>query len=155
MNILRTAKQCCLLDTKGQVSDIYESFAEAGRCHGLDSSAIKQVCDGVVKSVKGKVFRYYDEGVIEMAFAKGAHLQVCGISVYDRDDILIFKNVSQAAIQTGGNRGSISKCIHGSSKYSITQNRIWRKIDLFGNVIDNERPIENLIKTRKGGDGNE
>lgn len=145
--VLQTGRPCCILDGDGRIIEIFQSLHSAGRRYGIDASAVKGSCDGIVKDAKGLIFRYYENGeIVHNKLSKHAHLGVCGINVNDSTDILYFKNISEAARETGAARVSISKSVNGSTRYSRVYNRIWRNIDLFGNIIENEIEISSLLK---------
>lgn len=45
----------------------------------------------------------------------------------------------------GTDRPSLSKCIRGVDKYSNVKGYIWREIDIYGNIIEVEKTIEDRL----------
>lgn len=149
----KVKKRCAKVDKNENILEIYESYHDAARKNGLDgddrASAIRNVCKGYESSCLGNIYRDLDDNgkVISKPIKnhKGKK-NLIAISVEDPNNILFFESVSQAAKEMNTDRGSISKCISGDTKYTIVKKYIFREIDHNGNIIENNINIEQRIK---------
>ena len=52
---------------------------------------------------------------------------IYGVKKDDPTDIVYYDSISEAAREEGVERGSISKCIAGSTRYNTVGGRIWKR----------------------------
>lgn len=146
----KTSKKCAKVDIHNNILETYSSYHDAARKNNINennANAIRNVCKGIVSSVHDMYFRDIDEnGNIIKRIFKAPHgkQSIIGISVNGDEDIY-FSSISEAAEKLNIPRSSISKCVNGKSRYSVVHNRIWRKLDLYGNIIENEIDINKKI----------
>jgi hypothetical protein len=152
-SIERTGKKCAWVDSEMNIIEAYGSLREAARSLGLkEASCIRVVCLGEQHSIHNKIFRFLDEdgSVINYGFkTRKCKKGVIGFSIYNKDDIVIYESVSEAARQENIDRHSIGKCIKGMSKYSHVGERIWREY-YEDHVITNALDIDDIIYKHSG-----
>lgn len=131
-NISKTGTRCALVDENENILKTFISFHEAARntYGGNDASPIRQVCDGLCRSMNGFIFRRLDdEGkvIIPVFQTNKKRKKIYGIKVNNIDDIVFYDSISEAARIEKVSRESISKCINGNSRYSQVNSRVWRE----------------------------
>lgn len=131
-NIERNGIKCALVDNNNNILQVFRSYREASKTIlGVDeSSPIRKVCDGEAFSIRGFIFRrVLSDGRVEIIINKTRKRRtaVVGINIDNPEDKVYYESISEAARQENIQRESISKCVHGSSKYSKVGGRIWRK----------------------------
>lgn len=62
--------------------------------------------------------------------------------------VVYYESISEAARKENTDRGSITKCLAGSTKYSNVKKRIWRKVEN-NNIIENKIPIQDILNKFK------
>lgn len=142
-------KKCAEINGKNEIINIFDSLHDAARKNEYpeDFSSISAVCRGKEYSSRGKRYRFLDEKneIIEpINKTRPLKTRICGINVFDLNDILYFDSVSQAAEELKTDRGSIHHCLRGDSKYSVVKMLIWRLIDDENNIIKNIISIEEI-----------
>ena len=148
----KISQPCALVDKHNNIIEKYISYAEAARIHtGKENqtSIIREVCQGRVSSYKGKYFRNLDaEGNVEDIVFKNhkAKKHIIGIKIDNPLEEIYFDSISQAAKEMKTDRASLGKCIAGNQRYSIVKGYIWREIDLYGNIIENNIDIDTRIE---------
>lgn len=151
--IAKTGKKCALVDVNMNIIEKYNSLHEAARSLGLqEASCIRVVCLGEHYSIRDKIFRFLDDNdqVIDYGFkTRKCKKGVIGFSIYNKDDIVIYESVSEAARQEHTDRGSLGKCLRGDTKYSNVKQRVWREYR-DGLVIDNGLNIDDIIFSKSG-----
>jgi len=149
----KTGTKCALVDTKNVILEIYQSLHEAAQKNNLSGpSVIRRVCTEECWSMDNKIFRFLDENnqIIDVKhITKKRRKQICGISIYDINNIVCYDSISEASRQEYIDRKSISLCIKGLTKYTNVGNRIWREIDENKQIIENNINIEEIINKRK------
>ena len=147
----KSSKKCAKVDIYNNIIEIYNSYHDAARANNFgdnNANIIREVCKGNRAATKGMYFRDLDKdnNIIKKPF-KSNHSKkmVIGISVFGEEDVY-FNSISEAAREIQTDRGSISKCVNGSTRYSVVHNRIWRNVDLYGNIIENEIDIDKKIE---------
>ena len=156
--VQKNSKKCAKVDIYNNILEIYDSYHDAARKNGFGENSathIRDVCKGSIAAIQGMYFRDIDENnnIIKHPF-KSNHgkKSVVGISVYGDKDIY-FSSISEAALKAGIPRSSLSKCVNGCQRYSVVHGRIWRAVDLYGNIIENQidinEKIEEYIKKEK------
>ena len=107
------------------------------------------LCKGEKGSWNNNYFRDLDENnkIINKSF-KNPHgkKSIIGFNLNNINEEIYFNSISEAAQKMNTDRGSISKCIQGSDRYSNVKGYIWRELDLYGNIIETEKTVENRIK---------
>lgn len=146
--IEKHGSKCAKVDNKNNIIAIYNSLHEAARqlsLLGLESK-IKTVCEGKQYSLKNHIFRYIvdDVVIIPQQLTRPRCKQICGISIYNKNDIIYYKSVSEAARAENVERSSISKCIAGNVRYSHVNSRIWRAYDN-NCILENDINIDDII----------
>lgn len=133
-HIQKISKKCALVDKNEKIIAIYPSYHAAARAQGWDgdsrATTIQNICQGKVRECNGLIFRLLDDNdnVIVPEFkTRKRRVGVCGISKNDPTDIVYYESISEAARCEHIDRGSISKCIAGSKRYSHVGGRIWKK----------------------------
>lgn len=132
-NINKNGIKCALVDTKNNIIRKFNSYHEAARetYGGNEASPIRKVCQGEMYSINGYIFRNIDENdniIIPLNKTRKRKTEICGININNKDDIVYYESISEAARKEGLERSSISKCINGSSKYSKVGGRVWKKV---------------------------
>ena len=147
------SKKCAKIDKFNNIIEVYDSYHDAARKNGYDgedrASSVMAVCKGEISSLNGVIFRDLDDNgnIISKPFKRQhGKKQIVGISVDDCNDEIYYLSISDAARSENIPRSSLSKCVMGNKRYSIVHGRIWREIDLYGNIIENNILIEDLIK---------
>ena len=149
--IEKSSKKCAKVDIHNNIIEIYNSYHDAARANNFgdnNANMIREVCKGNRAASKGMYFRDLDENnnIIKKPFKSNHNKKmIIGISILGDEDIY-FNSISEAARKIQADRGSISKCVNGSSRYSVVHNRIWRSIDLYGDIIENEIDIDKKIE---------
>lgn len=132
-NIERTGTKCALVNEKNEIITVFRSYREAGKqILGVEeSSPIRKVCNGECFSIKGFIFRRIKpDGTVEIPLNKTRKRRtaIIGTDITNKNDVVYYESVSEAARQENIDRSSLSKCISGSSRYSTVGGRIWRKV---------------------------
>lgn len=145
------SQPCAWVDKYNNIIETYTSYAEAARVHtGKENStsAIGNVCQGRTSSYKNKFFRNIDkDGKIEEIPFKHykAKKSIIGINVENPLEEVYFDSISAAAMAMNTDRCSLGRCISGEQRYSIVKGYIWRELDIYGNIIENNIDIEQRI----------
>lgn len=133
--MIKISQKCALVDNNNEIIKIYDSYHAAARDQGWDgdkrASSVKKICDGLAHDINGLIFRKIDENneiIIPEQKTRKRKTAICGISVFDENDIVYYESVSEAARSENASRQSISKCINGNTRYSKVKNRIWKKV---------------------------
>lgn len=146
--IERTGRVCAEIDENENIVEIFESLHDAARKRDLvgHESSIKQVCEGKMRKINGMIFRYIlNNEIVEPVFlTRERYKQICGISIFDKNDIVYYQSISEAARKENIIRSSISKCIAGEERYTQVGKRIWRMYQN-GQIIDNDIDIDSII----------
>ena len=128
-------KKCALVDKDENILEVYESYHAAARAQGWDgdsrATTVQKICEGKVRESDGLIFRKLDENgnvIIPVFQTRKRKTQICGISKDNPADIVYYDSISEAARQEHIDRGSIGKCLQGSTRYSHVGGRIWRKV---------------------------
>lgn len=148
-------KRCALVDTNMNIIKIYDSLHDAYRdnFNGNDASPIRKVCLGETYSLNNKIFRFIDDNnqIIQVTNQTRKRRQnICGYSIYNIEDVIYFDSILQASQQTGASRKSLEECLNGSSRYTIVQDRVWCRIDEYGNIIEKDISVKNIIIQHSG-----
>jgi len=129
---LKMGIKCALVDIDNNILQIFNSYHEAARFVGAsDASPIRDVCNGKVYSIYGKIIRRVrKDGTIEIPInqTRPRKTAIKGINIQNPNDIVYYESISEAARVEHLSRASISKCVNGSTRYSKVGNRIWRKV---------------------------
>ena len=148
----KTKQKCAKVDINENILEIYESYHDAARKNGMDgdtrATSIRDVCKGRDSSLLGNIYRDLDENrkVISKPLKSYKNKKaIVGIKIDNPTEMIFFESVSEAARQLPADRGSLGKCISGSTKYSVVKGYIFRALDLNGNIIENEISIEDKI----------
>jgi hypothetical protein len=131
-SIIQNGTKCALVDENENILRTFISFHEAARemYNGSDASPVRQVCDGLCRSINGFIFRRLDEEgkvIVPIFKTNKRRKAIYGIKINDINDIVVYDSISEAARMEKISRQSISKCINGSSRYSQVNNRVWRE----------------------------
>lgn len=127
--IEKTSKKCAKVDIYNNIIEIYNSYHEAARANNLgdnNANMIREVCKGNRAATNNMYFRDLDENnnIIKKPFKfNHGKKMIIGISVDGEEDIY-FPSISTAANELNIPRTSISKCVNGSTRYSVVHNRI-------------------------------
>ena len=146
------SQPCAWVDKYNNIIEIYNSYAEAARIHTNrenNTSIIRNVCKGLTSSYKGKFFRDLDEnGEIKKLIFKTpkAKKSIIGINITNPIDEIYFNSISEAAKKMNTDRCSLGKCISGEQRYSVVKGYIWRELDIYGNIVENDINIEQRIQ---------
>jgi len=150
-HILKTSQKCAKVDIYNNIIETYKSYHDAARRNGYDgdsrATSIRKVCKGYISSLDGVYFRDLDDNgrIVPIAF-KSNHGKKSLIAIsIDTQNELYFESISQAAEKLNTDRTSISKCISGSKRYTIVKGYIFRELDLYGNIIENNIDIDERI----------
>lgn len=134
-HIKQVSKRCALVDNNNKILEIYESYHAAARAQGWDgdnrATTVKRICDGDVRECNGLIFRLLDENdniIMPEVKTRKRKTSIMGISKNNPSDIVYYESISEAARKENINRGSINKCLAGSSRYSHAGGRIWKRI---------------------------
>lgn len=127
--IEKTSQKCAKVDIYNNILEIYNSYHEAAKSNNLgnnNANMVRNVCKGYTAATHDMYFRDLDQNcnIIKKPFKTNhGKKKVIGISVFGDEDIY-FNSISEAAKAIKAERSSISKCIHGSTRYSVVHNRI-------------------------------
>lgn len=150
--IEQLSQPVALVDKNNNIIQTFYSINEASRYEGFDNgaSSIKSVCDGDMYSIHNHIYRYIknNEIVVPILRTRPRYKAICGISIYNKNDIVFYDSVSDAARQEKIVRGSISKCVSGSLRYTHVGGRIWREWQ--DNIVDNGVDIDTIIYKYSG-----
>ena len=146
----KTGIKCALVNEKEQIVKTYNSLREAERDNRCQASEIAKVCKGEIYSTKQLLFRYLtNQGEIvaipKFQSLKSKEYLICGISAENPKDIKYYSSVEKAAKDNGISKTVIFQCLKGESRFSICNNRIWRKVE-DGIIIENNLPISQVIE---------
>lgn len=151
--IQKISCKCAKVDINENIIEIYNSYHDAARKNGKDGDAeathVRLVCKGEMSSCfNGLIFRDLDENdkVISKP-VKNTHGRkaVIGININNPDEEIYFSSISEAAEKIGTDRKSIGSCISGNDRYSNVKGYIWRELDIYGNIIETEKTIEDRL----------
>ena len=146
------SQPCAWIDKYNNIIETYVSYAEAARVHTgkeNNTSAISSVCQGRTSSYKNKFFRNIgkDGSIEEIPFKQyKAKKSIIGINVENPLEEVYFDSISAAARAMDTDRRSLGKCTSGDRRYSIVKGYIWRELDIYGNIIENDIDIEQRIQ---------
>lgn len=87
--------------------------------------------EGKAHDNNGLIFRLLDNDgkvIIPEAKTRKRRVGVYGFKKDNSEDVVYYESISEAARQEKTDRGSISKCIAGSTCYSVVKGRVWRKV---------------------------
>ena len=152
-HIEKISCKCAKVDINENIVEIYKSYHDAARKNGKDgdneATKVRAVCKGEISSCfDGIIFRDLDENnqVISKP-VKRAHGRkaVIGINIENPEEEIYFESISEAALKMNTERKSISDCVKGIDRYSHVKGYIWREIDIYGNIIEAEKTIEDRI----------
>lgn len=146
-NTVEQSQPCALVDFNENIITKYPSYAAAARAHGLNSQ-VGKVCKGIYSSARGLLFRDLDErgNVVHVPLKPYQNQQaVIAINVFDKEDTITFKSLSEAAKYFNTNRQEIYKCTSGQERYSVVKFHLFRNLDPYGNIILNQVDIDNKI----------
>lgn len=128
-------KKCALVDKNENILETYESYHAAARAQGWDgdtrATTVQRICEGKARECEGLIFRKLNENgeiIIPIFQTRKRKTQICGINKNDPTDIVYYDSISEAARREHIDRGSIGKCLQGSTRYSHVGGRIWRKV---------------------------
>lgn len=130
-----SGKRCALVDKNNNILAIFNNRHEAAEEVLNDinrASAISKVCNGQANHIKGFIFRDVNEDdivIIPEIKVRKLKTAVYGINKNDSTDIVYYNSISEAAREEKIDRGSISKCIAGSTRYTTVGGRIWKRDD--------------------------
>ena len=145
------SQACALVDKNNNILETYISYAEAARIHtGRENctSVIANVCKGLTSSYKGLYFRNLsaDGSIEEITFKPYKNRKsIVGINIENPNEEKYFNSITEAAEVMQTDRWSITQCIQGIKRYSIVKGYIWRELDVYGNIIENNIDIEEKI----------
>ena len=133
-HLSKVKKKCALVDTKNNILEIYESYHAAARAQGWDgdtrATTIQRICEGKARECNGLIFRLLNEKeeiIIPNFQTRKRKTKIYGIKKDDPTDIVYYDSISEAARIENIDRGSIGKCLKGSTRYSTVGGRIWKK----------------------------
>lgn len=152
-HIQKISCKCAKVDINENIIEIYNSYHDAARKNGKDgdneATKVRLVCKGDRASCfNGLYFRDLDENEkvisksIKHSYGKKA---IVGININNPDEEIYFDSISAAAEAMGTDRQSLSRCIQGIDRYSNVKGYIWREIDIYGNIIEVEKTIEDRL----------
>lgn len=156
--------RCALVDENESILKIFNSFHDAARevLNIDEASCIREVCNGNKSSYRGYCFRLVDSNNNIIYPEKNNFIwnekkncfvsqvrryreKVCGISVFDKNDIIYYESVMAAANDLNLSRSSLQKCLSGQQRYAQVGLRIWRKME-DNELILNNINIESIIE---------
>ena len=140
--------KCALVDADENIIKIYPSLRAAEREEGSTASSIAAVCQGKIYKTNNKFFRYINENdeIIEIEPKYSLrYSEICGISIFDENDIIYFNSIKEAGETMGVTPYLITKSIQGQSRYTQVKGYLWRRIDK-GNIIENNINIHDAIE---------
>lgn len=146
--IEKIGTKCALVDENENIIKQYCSLREAGKEESCSVSQISSVCKGNLYKTNNKLFRYLDENnnIIEIEPKYNLrYSEICGISMFNEEDILYFNSIKEAADYMQVTPSLISKSINGESRYKQVKGYLWRKVDK-GNIISNNIDIKQTIE---------
>ena len=152
-HIQKISCKCAKVDINENIIEIYNSYHDAARKNGRDgdneATKVRLVCKGDRASCfNGLYFRDLDENgkiiskPMKHSYGKKA---IIGININNPEEEIYFDSISEAATKMGTDRSSLSKCIQGIDRYSNVKGYIWREIDIYGNIIEVEKTIEDRL----------
>lgn len=152
-HIQKISCKCAKVDINENILEIYESYHDAARKNNYDgdnaATHVREVCKGDrISCFNGLYFRDLDENKkviskpIKYPHSKKA---IVGINLNNPEEEIYFDSISAAARELKTDRQSLSKCIKGIDRYSNVKGYVWREIDIYGNIIENEKTIEEII----------
>lgn len=147
-NTKEQSQPCALVDFYENIITTFPSYAEAARTYNL-TSQVGKVCKGIYSSANGLIFRDLDEqGKVIHVEQKSFQNQqaVIAIDIFDKNNVIKFKSLAEAAEYFKTTRQEIYKCISGQERYSVVKMHIFRKLDVYGNIILNQIDIDQKIK---------
>ena len=153
--IQKISQKCAKVDLNNNIIEIYNSYHDAARKNSkedkteIDASMIRRICKGELGSWNNNYFRDLDKNnnIINKPF-KSPHgkKSIIGINLNNPNEEIYFDSISMAAEKMKTDRGSLSKCIQGSDRYSNIKGYVWRELDLYGNIIETEKTVEDRIE---------
>lgn len=146
--IEKLGTKCALVDENENILQSFISLREAGRILNLNSETIALVCKGEQYNTKGKFFRYLnnENNIIEIEpkYSLKHIYKICGISVNDPTNIVIYDNIKLASKNENISETVIFACIKGDINHSVCNEKVWRKY-LNGMIIENNIPVSEAI----------
>jgi group I intron endonuclease len=152
-HIQKISCKCAKVDINENIIEIYKSYHEAARKnnHNGDKEAthVRAVCKGDISSCFNNIiFRDLDENNKVISKPMKRHhgkKAIIGININNPEEELYFESISAAAEALNTDRKSLSQCIQGIDRYSNVKGYIWREIDIYGNIIETNKTIEDRI----------
>ena len=152
--IQKRSQRCAKINIDNQILEIYSSYHDAARKNGSNeenASRIRKVCKGLSNGFLGEIYRDLNQNNQIVYFPIKKYKQrkkIIGIDLINTDNILYFDSISEASRKLSIPRKSLSSCINGDKRYSQVHNYIWREIDSFGNIIENNQSltVDNVIE---------
>lgn len=152
-HIQKISCKCAKVDINENIIEIYNSYHDAARKNGRDgdneATKVRLVCKGDRTSCfNGLYFRDLDENEkviskpMRHSYGKKA---IIGININNPEEEVYFDSISAAAEAMKTDRQSLSKCIQGIDRYSNVKGYIWRELDIYGNIIEVEKTIEDRL----------
>lgn len=145
--------KCAIVSTNNEIIQTFISLHDLARYLNIpgQESTIKAICEGTEYSYHDLIFRYIidDTIVIPEQLTRPRCKKICGISIYNKQDIIYYNSISEAATAEKAVRSSISKCISGKSRFTHVHNRIWREY-INGEIKQNNISIDDIILKYSG-----
>ena len=145
--------KCAIVSTNNEIIKLFNSLHDLARYLNISGqeSTIKAVCDGKEFGYHDLIFRYIIDNkvIIPEQLTRPRRKKICGISIYNKQDIVYYSSVSEAARAENALRTSISKCIAGNPRYTHVHNRIWREY-ANNEIKQNSINIDNIILKYSG-----
>ena len=149
------SKRCALVDSNMNILQIYNSLHEACRINFNinEASMIREVCLGKIYSLHNKLFRFIDDNdqiIIVENNTRKRRQGICGFSIYNINDVVYYDSILEASQIEKIERRSLQKCLNGETRYSYVNRRVWRRIDEYGNIIENSLSVRDIIIEHNG-----
>lgn len=127
-----------------------------------DVSHLREVCYGKRSHCNGYVFRlinsdnniiYPEDGNFIWDKNQNRYIpnlrkkakKICGISVFNKSDIIYYNSILDAATELKLSRNNIHKCLQGDRRFSQVGLRIWREIEE-DRIVLNQINIDDIIE---------
>ncbi len=157
-NILHRAEKqgtrCAKIDIYNNIIETYNSYHEAAKKNGMNkenaASVVRRVCKGLISSINNLYFRDLDEHnqIIVKPFTRphSKKALIC-ISLDNPEQIQYYESISAAASAFNlTDRRELQQHLQGSKRYSNIKGYIFRELDLYGNIIENNILIDDKIE---------
>ncbi len=95
---------------------VYDSISEASKKLSIDRSSISACCRKKILSVKGYIFIYYDEYILNNKMTYIRKPKTTAKKVVCINSGIIYDSLKDASIATNGNASRISMCCRGLAK---------------------------------------